>query len=776
MAQKLKEDVPVMSAGSGAIAGIGVGPDGEPGVDMTKLKKTRKKKSDPMRKIVESQKPVNPELWRQAQRAAKEYFPHHPTPESTKFAIAWYLHHGGTTASNVAKNEENTPTDREWGTDSLTKIYKHDTPGELEESLHIITRLGEAWEKITTCQQCKKKLSPRELQHGFRVCDKCVTKNKGKVWGKDSDDDYVEEDFSEIQEAEYQGRNVTLNKPFRTPGGPKKFAVYVTNENGNVIKLGFGDPNLSIKRDDPERRKNFLARHNCSDPGPKWKAKYWSCKWGWGKKPISDKLKEGPTPSVTKLTEGGNVFKDVSGEPLTKRIARADVAPTIKWLESVTGLDLTGPPSTRDKQPSYWLGTTGRKADSGDLDVLINANKTTKEQLIQKLQQWVNKQPNAKTTTYVKKSGISVHFFTPIKGDSKNGYVQTDFMFMTNPDWSEFISYSEPSSQFKGQDRFIALNSLATYFNYKISQTDGLLDRGTNKVITDNPTKLAQLLLTPQSTEKDIQSVETILAALKTDAHQTEKLAAFKDFLATNKRAQNGQQKLALIDKLLQQEHFMRSFSAFIREAKTSATLIAVPKNSADGDGKGFWKIGTEVYRASVDGATDTAGLPMDKRWESSFDHFARYWDGVYAKFYAKTKAWTPTMREDAAPLDKPTLEPEAIAKKHGVTTQDIEQELTRGIEVEQEHTSNKEVARQIALDHLAELPDYYTRLKTMEEAPTTHWSKKWQYDIETPVKPDFQWKTACGTWAADKNMSASPTCSVCAKASESEAANSPEV
>lgn len=95
-----------------------------------------------------------------------------------------------------------------------------------------------------------------------------------------------------LKEAEYQGRKVTLNDPFRTPDGPKKFAVYVKNDNGNVIKLGFGDPNLSIKRDDPERRKNFLARHNCSDPGPKWKAKYWSCNWGWGKKPISDKLKE----------------------------------------------------------------------------------------------------------------------------------------------------------------------------------------------------------------------------------------------------------------------------------------------------------------------------------------------------------------------------------------------------------------------------------------------------------------------------------------------------
>ena len=77
----------------------------------------------------------------------------------------------------------------------------------------------------------------------------------------------------------------TLNKPFRTPGGPKKFSVYVKNEKGNVVKVNFGDPNMEIKRDDPERRKSFRARHNCDNPGPKTKARYWSCRqWRAGKK------------------------------------------------------------------------------------------------------------------------------------------------------------------------------------------------------------------------------------------------------------------------------------------------------------------------------------------------------------------------------------------------------------------------------------------------------------------------------------------------------------
>jgi len=78
--------------------------------------------------------------------------------------------------------------------------------------------------------------------------------------------------------AKYQGRTVTLNKPFRTPGGPKKRSVYVKNQKGNVVKVNFGDPNMKIKKSDPARRRNFRARHRCDTPGPKWKARYWSCK------------------------------------------------------------------------------------------------------------------------------------------------------------------------------------------------------------------------------------------------------------------------------------------------------------------------------------------------------------------------------------------------------------------------------------------------------------------------------------------------------------------
>lgn len=89
---------------------------------------------------------------------------------------------------------------------------------------------------------------------------------------------YEDEYEEETEASEYQGRKVQLNKPFRTPDGPKKMSVYVKNEKGNVVKVNFGDPNMSIKKSNPDRRRSFRARHNCDNPGPKYKARYWSCR------------------------------------------------------------------------------------------------------------------------------------------------------------------------------------------------------------------------------------------------------------------------------------------------------------------------------------------------------------------------------------------------------------------------------------------------------------------------------------------------------------------
>ncbi len=90
---------------------------------------------------------------------------------------------------------------------------------------------------------------------------------------------YLDYNPNNLIEAEYQGRKVPLNKPMR--GDVKKFKVYVKDpQTGNIKKVNFGDPNMKIKKSNPARRKSFRARHNCDNPGPKTKARYWSCrKW-----------------------------------------------------------------------------------------------------------------------------------------------------------------------------------------------------------------------------------------------------------------------------------------------------------------------------------------------------------------------------------------------------------------------------------------------------------------------------------------------------------------
>ena len=84
-------------------------------------------------------------------------------------------------------------------------------------------------------------------------------------------------DFNEtMTEAEYQGRKVPLGKPMA--GDVKKSKVYVRGPKGNLVKVNFGDKKMKIKKSNPKRRKSFRARHNCKNPGPRWKARYWSCR------------------------------------------------------------------------------------------------------------------------------------------------------------------------------------------------------------------------------------------------------------------------------------------------------------------------------------------------------------------------------------------------------------------------------------------------------------------------------------------------------------------
>jgi hypothetical protein len=222
------------------------------------------------------------------------------------------------------------------------------------------------------------------------------------------------------------------------------------------------------------------------------------------------------------IFEGGNVFKDADGRALTQRINQTDVRTTLAWLEEMLPeLDLR----------NNTLGSTGIKDTSGDLDVAVDANQYTKDELVNQLTSWAISQKQ-KPQDWVKKTGSAVHFKTPINGNPKNGYVQTDFMFLNNVPWSKFVLGAMPAdSKYKGRERNVLMNSIAKSMGYKLNQIAGIADRATNQIITDDPDKVAKMLLNKTATRQDLSSVESILQALSTDPQRDAKLADFKSHM-----------------------------------------------------------------------------------------------------------------------------------------------------------------------------------------------------------------------------------------------------
>ncbi|CAB4138138.1 hypothetical protein UFOVP328_331 [uncultured Caudovirales phage] len=221
------------------------------------------------------------------------------------------------------------------------------------------------------------------------------------------------------------------------------------------------------------------------------------------------------------LHEGGNIFKDASGRALTQRINQTDVKSTIAWLEQLTGLELQ----------DNTLGSTGRKATSGDLDLAVDANQITKDQLVQHLTQWAQSH-GLKPEEYIRKSGISVHLKTPINGRPDQGHVQTDFMFLKDVPFSKFILSAPGNSNYRGQDRNVLMNSIAKSMGYKLNQTAGLQDRATNEIISNDPDQIAKILLNKSATRNDLHSVETIIAALAQDPKKDDKLKDAREHFA----------------------------------------------------------------------------------------------------------------------------------------------------------------------------------------------------------------------------------------------------
>jgi hypothetical protein len=223
-----------------------------------------------------------------------------------------------------------------------------------------------------------------------------------------------------------------------------------------------------------------------------------------------------------RLLEGGNVFKDADGNPLTGRINQSDVPATVQWLETLTGLEF---PRER------WLGSTGRKPTSGDMDMAVDASEISKEQLAAKLTQWAvshGEDPKA----WVKKAG-EVHLRTPINGNPQNGYVQTDFMFFPNLDWGQFYYGGSEDSAYKGMNRNVLMSSIAKQQGLKVG-ANGMFSRTTNQLVDGgmDPDYVAKTLLGKTATRENLKNVESIYAALARDRDRDAKLKDFREYLA----------------------------------------------------------------------------------------------------------------------------------------------------------------------------------------------------------------------------------------------------
>jgi len=230
------------------------------------------------------------------------------------------------------------------------------------------------------------------------------------------------------------------------------------------------------------------------------------------------------------LTEGGNIFKNAEGAELTRRINRAEIPTTIAWLEKITGLDFSEERDEGDV-PTKWLGSTGRKDDSGDLDLAVDDKAITKEVLADVLSRWVQQQGipvdqvrnRAKTKAapafkqgWIELTGDSVHFRTPINGNASNGFAQTDFMF-GDPKWQAFaMKGASQGDQYTGMSRHIILSSIvnAVAPELKWSYKHGLVDRATNQTIEGgkDPQMLSQVTGIPVA---NLGSADKIVAAIQ---------------------------------------------------------------------------------------------------------------------------------------------------------------------------------------------------------------------------------------------------------------------
>jgi len=324
------------------------------------------------------------------------------------------------------------------------------------------------------------------------------------------------------------------------------------------------------------------------------------------------------------LNEGGNVFKDAQGQPLTQRIKQNDIPATVAWLEKLTGLDLT---KQKDEAgiPVKWLGSTGKKPDSGDLDLAVDSNETTKAELKGRLDAWATKNKQD-PKDWTRLTGEAVHFKTPIQGDPKRGFVQTDFMFMPNMDWGTFWLGGGAGSAYKGVFRNVLMSSIAKALGLKAS-AKGIVSRQTDRVVTMDPDQAAGTLLAPQYKRNQLMTVESIYQALAMDPDRDAKLADFRDYIS-REGVKEPDMSMAENDV---------SFLARLRDRIVNrgyTALVEAEQAGVGGRAKGIEHLEDLVFRRGTQGVRDA--LEIVKHATEQPRTVTAKWDGKPAVIFGR--------------------------------------------------------------------------------------------------------------------------------------------
>jgi hypothetical protein len=270
------------------------------------------------------------------------------------------------------------------------------------------------------------------------------------------------------------------------------------------------------------------------------------------------------------------------------------------------------------------------------MDLAVDANQVSKEQLAAKLTQWIvgHKLPPAE---WIKKGG-EVHLRTPIQGRPDLGYVQTDFMFFPNLDWGTFYYNQGAGSAYKGMNRAVLMSSLAKHYGLTLG-SNGVISRANKQLITMDPNEAARMILGPRATRDNLSTVETIFAALARDKDREAKIKDFREYLTREGLPQpdavtedTDTYFLArLRDRIVNQG--MQPLVE--REAANPYQIYEADEGNVGGRAKGIEHLEDLVFRKGSRGAVEALNI-LDQSAASPGTTTSVKWDGMPAVYFGR--------------------------------------------------------------------------------------------------------------------------------------------